>query len=101
MEALSAGTPVVAYPSGGIPELICDGRTGLLTEQSTPASLARSIGKLLADPTLASRLVEAGRLEWEQRFRVQRYQREVCDFFESVVTARAVHSQAYERAPVD
>ncbi len=101
MEALSAGTPVVAYPSGGIPELICDGRTGLLTEQPTPESLARSIGKLLADPELAARLAEAGRREWEARFRVERYRREVCDFFESVVTARAAHSQAYERVPVD
>jgi glycosyltransferase involved in cell wall biosynthesis len=101
MEALSAGTPVVAYPSGGIPELICDGRTGLLTEQPTPESLARSIGKLLADPALASRLAEAGRLEWERRFRVERYQREVCDFFESVVNAHAERSRTYERVPVD
>jgi glycosyltransferase involved in cell wall biosynthesis len=101
MEALSAGTPVVAYPSGGIPELICDGRTGLLTEQPTPASLARSIGRLLADPALALRLAEAGRLEWKARFRVERYQREVCDFFESVITAHAARSRTYERVPVD
>jgi len=107
MEALSAGTPVVAYPSGGIPELIHDGRTGLLTEQPTPESLARSIGKLRADPALASRLAEAGRREWEARFRVERYQRGVCDFFESIVTARAgcavsaARPQAYERAPAD
>jgi glycosyltransferase involved in cell wall biosynthesis len=85
MEALSAGTPVVAYPSGGIPELICDGRTGLLTEHSTPASLAQSIDKLLADPTLALRLAEQGRKEWESRFRVERFQRQVCDFLEAIV----------------
>jgi glycosyltransferase involved in cell wall biosynthesis len=101
MEALSAGTPVVAYPSGGIPELICDGRTGLLTEQPTPESLARSIGRLLDDSGLAARLAEAGRREWEARFRVERYRREVCDFFESVVTAHAAHSQEYERAQAD
>jgi glycosyltransferase involved in cell wall biosynthesis len=101
MEALSAGTPVVAYPSGGIPELICDGRTGLLTEDPTPSSLARSLGRLLADPALALRLAEAGRLEWETRFQVERYQQEVCDCFESVVSAHAAHSQEYERAPVD
>jgi glycosyltransferase involved in cell wall biosynthesis len=100
LEALSAGTPLVAYPSGGIPELICDGRTGLLTEYPTPSSLARSIGKLLADPALAARLAEAGRREWEARFRVERYQREVCDFFESTVTAHAARSRAYERVPV-
>jgi glycosyltransferase involved in cell wall biosynthesis len=101
MEALSAGTPVVAYPSGGIPELICDGRTGLLTEYPTPSSLARSIGRLLTDPELAARLAEAGRREWEARFQVERYRREVCDFFESVVSADAARSRTYERAPAD
>ena len=84
MEAMSAGTPVIAYPSGGIPELIRDGRTGLLTEHPTPASLARSIEKLLADPALSLRIAEEGRREWESRFRVQRFQRDVCDFLESV-----------------
>jgi glycosyltransferase involved in cell wall biosynthesis len=88
MEALSAGTPVVAYPSGGIPELIRDWHTGLLTEQPTPASLARSIEKLLADPGLRLRIAEQGRREWESRFQVGRFQREVCDLFESMVAGR-------------
>lgn len=101
MEALSAGTPVVAYPSGGIPELICDGRTGLLTEQATPESLARRIGRLLDDPELAAQLAEAGRREWEARFRVERYRSDVCDFFESVVTARAAGSRAYGKVQAD
>jgi glycosyltransferase involved in cell wall biosynthesis len=98
MESLSAGTPVVAYPSGGIPELICDGRTGLLTEHSTPASLARSIDKLLADPTLALRIAEQGRKEWESRFRVERFQREVCDFLESVVDGQRRERREIESA---
>jgi glycosyltransferase involved in cell wall biosynthesis len=84
MEALSAGTPVVAYPSGGIPELVCEGRTGLLTERSTPQSLARCIETLLDDPTRAWRIAQDGRKEWDARFRVERFQREICDFLEFV-----------------
>jgi glycosyltransferase involved in cell wall biosynthesis len=84
MEALSAGTPVVAYPSGGIPELLCDGLSGLLTETPTPESLARSIERLLDNPDLAWRIAQGGRKEWETRFQVERFQREICDFLESV-----------------
>lgn len=86
MEAFSAGTPVVAYPSGGIPELICQGRTGLLAEQPTPVSLAQNIGRLLADPSLAFRLAGAARKEWESRFQLARYQREVCDLLDLIVS---------------
>jgi glycosyltransferase involved in cell wall biosynthesis len=84
MEALSAGTPVVAYPSGGIPELLCDGHSGLLTLSSTPAQLARCIEILLDNPGVAWRIAHEGRKEWESRFRVERYQREICDFLESL-----------------
>jgi glycosyltransferase involved in cell wall biosynthesis len=84
IEALSAGTPVVAYPSGGIRELIRNGSTGLLTRSATPESLAHDITRLLSEPSLRRRLLEEGRREWATRFRLERFQREVCDFMESV-----------------
>jgi glycosyltransferase involved in cell wall biosynthesis len=87
MEAFSAGTCVVAYPSGGIPEIVRDGDTGLLTDAPAYDSLARSIRKLADNPGLRARLVESGRREWEQRFRVQRFQREVCDTLQRMVSA--------------
>lgn len=79
MEAFSAGTPVVAYRSGGIPELIEHERTGLLTETATPESLAQNLERLIAAPALAQRIAREGREAWERRFRVERFQREVCD----------------------
>jgi len=82
MESFSAGTPVVAYPAGGIPELVEHERTGLLTETSDNYALARSIGILLEDRRLMDRLSAAGRQEWKQRFRVERFRRSVCDLLE-------------------
>ena len=55
-EALSAGTPVVAYPCGGIPEMIEDGVTGLLASGCEPHSLAETITSLIADPAKAARI---------------------------------------------
>jgi glycosyltransferase involved in cell wall biosynthesis len=88
MEAFSAGTPVVAYRAGGIPELVEDGRTGILTESPDAEALARALRLLIADPAKMDRLSMAGRREWESRFRVEAFQQNVCDFIDSAA-ARA------------
>ena len=82
MEAYSAGTPVVAYPSGGIPELVRAGETGLLTDGANAEALVRSIQMLLEDSELRAKLIHNGRAEWETRFRLDRFQREACDLLE-------------------
>jgi glycosyltransferase involved in cell wall biosynthesis len=101
MEAMSAGTCVVAYPSGGLPELIGNGRTGLLTEKPNPVELARAIQILAGNPGMRARLAENGRQEWRTRFTVERFQREVCDQLEAAASwpalaASAVRSTAAE-----
>jgi glycosyltransferase involved in cell wall biosynthesis len=101
-EAFSAGTPVVAYPSGGIPELISDGQTGLLTDRRDPQQLAAAINRLLDDPHLLSHLSLVGRREWEARFRLDRWQREVCDFMKETATAtNATRSESRAEASGD
>jgi glycosyltransferase involved in cell wall biosynthesis len=79
MEAFSAGTPVVAYRSGGIPELVDDGRTGVLVEWPDVESLTCGILSLIGDPAKMERLSAAGRGEWERRFRIETFRRNVCD----------------------
>jgi glycosyltransferase involved in cell wall biosynthesis len=88
MEAFSAGTPVVAYRSGGIPELVEDGRTGVLTETPDFESLARAIQVLMSDRELMNRLSVAGRNEWLRRFGVERFRTTVCDLLETCATGR-------------
>jgi glycosyltransferase involved in cell wall biosynthesis len=83
VEAFAAGTPVVAYPSGGIPELIEHGRTGLLTRFSSADSLASAILFLIERPGELERLSAAGRQEWVRRFTVERFGRDVCDVLSS------------------
>jgi glycosyltransferase involved in cell wall biosynthesis len=82
IEAFSAGTPVVAFRSGGIPELVHHGRTGLLTWSPDFQSLARSIKALMDDRVLMKRLSSAGRREWRRRFRVESFRTAVCDLLE-------------------
>jgi glycosyltransferase involved in cell wall biosynthesis len=83
LEAYAAGIPVVAFPSGGIPEILEDGRTGFLVRPATPEALARSCLDLLLGP--ASRLkeaAEAGRSAWRERFTLARYQRTMLEVIE-------------------
>ena len=61
LEALLAGTAVVASDVGSVAEAVRDGETGLLVPPEDHAALAAAIRRLLDDRTLARRLGEEGR----------------------------------------
>jgi glycosyltransferase involved in cell wall biosynthesis len=67
-EAMALKVPVVATPVTGIPELVEDGRTGLIVPEGDPAALAAAIRRLLEDRETARRLAEAGRARVERDF---------------------------------
>jgi glycosyltransferase involved in cell wall biosynthesis len=68
LEALTAGRPVVATRVGGTPELVIDGKTGILVERSAPAALARAIASLLRDAPLRASLAAGARRHIAERF---------------------------------
>lgn len=67
-EAMAAGTPVVSTAVSGIPELIEDGRTGLLVPPRDPVVLADTLERVLVDASLRRRLAAASRGKIEERF---------------------------------
>lgn len=61
MEAMASGLPAVSTRLSGIPELVDDGRTGLLVPPADAAALADAIERLARDPELRRRMGAAGR----------------------------------------
>lgn len=49
LEAMAMGRPVVALPTGGIPEFVEDGVTGWLAEGPGADALARALKRVLAE----------------------------------------------------
>jgi colanic acid/amylovoran biosynthesis glycosyltransferase len=85
-EALALKIPVVATPVTGIPELVEDGRTGLIVPERDPAALAAAIRRLIQEPETARRLAEAGRARVERDFDLHVNVRELRSLFEGAAT---------------
>jgi L-malate glycosyltransferase len=61
LDAMAAGKPIVATRTGGIPEVVADGETGLLVAPRDHDALAEAVVCLLTDAELRRRMGEAGR----------------------------------------
>jgi glycosyltransferase involved in cell wall biosynthesis len=86
LEAMSCGRPVVASNRAGIPEIVQDGRTGLLANPDCPATFADALTRLLSDRSLADAMGTAGREAVLQKYtsdsvvdRLQHFYAEISD----------------------
>ena len=70
LEALTAGTPVVGYAHGGLPEVVGD--CGVLVEPGDRAALAAAVRELVEDPDLRERLGRCGRERARELFSLER-----------------------------
>jgi len=68
VEAMMAGTPVVATRGGGVDEIITDGVDGFLVPPADPAALALATGRIMQDSAIAYKLSEAGLKSATERF---------------------------------
>ena len=89
LEAMERGRPVIASAVGGLPEIVEDGRSGLLVPPGDIDALAAAILELARDPERAAAMGSAGRA------------RALADFSQDRCTDRieALYRAALEAAP--
>jgi glycosyltransferase involved in cell wall biosynthesis len=73
LEAFSAGTPVVAFPAGGIPEVVDPGNNGFLAEAVTVRALTEAIQGAIERRETLPAIAASARRDWNIRFTVTRY----------------------------
>ena len=85
VEFFSVATPVVAFPTGCLPEIIRHGENGYLAETQTSESLTEELRKILVNPELCERLGQGARRDAETRFNPQIMLTETLKVFEQAL----------------
>lgn len=68
LEAMAASTPIAGFAVEGIPEVVVNDITGLLSPAADVESFGRSVIRLIGDPVLRTKMGEAGRRRFETCF---------------------------------
>lgn len=90
VEAAQLARPVVASRTGGLPEIVVDGQTGLLFENENSGELARSVLYLLESPEKAVRMGEAGYERATKLFSQERFVNAYDKLYHRLVRSTAV-----------
>jgi glycosyltransferase involved in cell wall biosynthesis len=84
LEAMACGLPAVGTRTGGLPELIEDGVSGLVVPPADPPALAAALCTLLDDVSLRERMGRAARQRVEERFSVEKVVPDMLSVYRSV-----------------
>jgi glycosyltransferase involved in cell wall biosynthesis len=81
---MASGLPVVASRTGGLPELVVDGKTGYLVAPGDVGALAQRIAELLQSPERRAAMGAAGRNRAADHFSLERMADAMEGVYESV-----------------
>jgi glycosyltransferase involved in cell wall biosynthesis len=85
LEAMAHALPVIGGNVGGIPEMVVDGRTGLLVPPRSPERLAEALERLIGDRELRELQGAAGRRRCEERFSLKAHALAVLEQYRHVL----------------
>jgi glycosyltransferase involved in cell wall biosynthesis len=85
LEAMAYGKPVVASAIGGIPELVVDGKTGLLFEPDNLDALRTCLSAMMADRDKRQNFGAAARKRASERFSVEHHNTALMALYQRVI----------------
>lgn len=90
LESMAAGVPVVAFPVGGVPELLSDSEA-VLVPDCTATSLALAIESLLAQPELAATISAGAARRLAAEFSATRWARRHVEIYRDIIAGVGNH----------
>lgn len=72
VNAMALERPVVATNIGGLPDIVQDNETGILTPPNDPQAISQALSELLSNPTQMQRMGKLGRKRAEENFDLNR-----------------------------
>ena len=84
LDAMACGKPIVATTAGGMPEVVVDGRTGLLVPPRDHEALAEAIVRLLRDESARQEMAAAGLARVRSRFSAERMVQDTLEVYRRV-----------------
>lgn len=82
LEAMKAGLPIISTDVGAIPEIITDGKNGLLVEPKKPEQLVEKIKYLIDNTDIAKKLGEQAKKDVAEKFSLERMLKETEKIYE-------------------
>jgi len=83
-EAMACEVPVIVTRAGALPEVVGNGKSGILVPPQDPNALAKAIKALLEDETLQHRLSSEGRRRVTRHFTWEQTAKQVVDVYDEV-----------------
>ncbi len=87
VEAMACGTPVVAFKVGALPQVVDDGKTGILAEPGDWRALAKAAAKILKDRELRENMGKRGRERAEKLFTWRKAAEQVLKIYRETIDA--------------
>ena len=83
-EAMSCGTPVLAFQTGGLPEMIIDGETGWLVRKIASSSILKTLKEIISDP-IESNFGKASKAQAKRLFNSQTIGKKYVDHLSKLI----------------
>ncbi len=90
IEGMAAGRAVIGTDSGGVPEIIDHGRTGLLVPPKDASALAAAICRLIENPELTAELGTTARREVQELFSLKEQLKQLHELYVKLVNSRSL-----------
>lgn len=88
LEWMASGRPIVSTDVGCLPEMVDEGKTGLLVAAKNAPALARAIAQLLNQPRQAEAMGREARRQAEERFTMDRFVEQTIDVYRAALKER-------------